>query len=190
MKNLLILHGSFSGPAEQWYPYLAEFAKRKGYDVHAPFLPDRDLLNLDNTYNLLTRNNFINSETTMVGHSSGATYILGVLQKLPQDIVIDKAILVAGLIDANLTDLLFQEVPKIHYDKLFPQIWNWDKIKKSCHKFIIIHASDDPYVPIRHAYELKEKLNGELVIIPNAKHFSTGSGGMRFKEFPELLQYL
>ena len=67
---------------------------------------------------------------------------------------------------------------------------NWKKIKQSCREFIIIQASDDPYVQMRHAEFLHKTLGGKLKIIPNGLHFSVGTGGERFREFPELLEHL
>ena len=132
----------------------------------------------------------IDSETTLIGHSSGATYILGILQRLPKDTVVRKSILVAGFVDAELTDELFKEVKKEHYHRLFPNKWDWEKIGKSCKSFVIFHSPTDPYVQMRHAEILNKELNGQLIIVSDGKHFSTGTGGERFREFPQLLQYL
>lgn len=190
MKNLLVLHGSYSDPSKNWYQYIGRKAKEMGYRVTIPKLEHIDKLNLEETYASLLKNNYIDTETTLLGHSSGATYILGILQRLPKELVVQKALLVACFVDANLTKELFQEVPKIHYQKLFPSKWNWKKIRKNCARFIIVQSSDDPYVQMRHAKILKEKLGGKLVIIPKGRHFSVNSGGERFKEFPELLKFL
>ncbi|KKS41803.1 MAG: hypothetical protein UV61_C0006G0155 [Candidatus Gottesmanbacteria bacterium GW2011_GWB1_43_11] len=190
MKNLLLLHGSYGDPNKNWYQYIGVKAQEKGYSVNIPRLPYIDKLDFDETFNFLFDQRFITNETTVIGHSSGAAYILGILQRLPKDIIIQKAILVAGFVDADLTERLFQEVPKEHYYKLFPKKWNWEKIKTSCRKFVIVQSVNDPYIQMRHAKTLEEKLNGELVILPGALHFSVNAGGKRFKEFPELLRYI
>lgn len=190
MKNLLILHGSYGNPDKNWYHYIKKHAEQKGFNVVIPQLPHTDNPSLEETYQFIINQGVINSETVLIGHSSGATLILGLLQKLPKDVIVSKSILVAGLVDSKLTDELFKVVPKAHYNKLFPKQWDWEKIKKNCHQFIIFHAPNDPYVQMRHAKELKEKLNGDLIVIPNGSHFSMSTGGERFKEFPELLQLL
>ncbi|MEK7166221.1 MAG: alpha/beta hydrolase [Patescibacteria group bacterium] len=190
MKNLLILHGSYGNPHKNWYQYVGIKAQEKGYVVNIPQLHHIDELDLDKIFQFLLEQNFINSETVIIGHSSGAAYILGILQRLPKDSVIQKAILVAGFVDAHLTKRLFQEVPQKHYFKLFPKRWNWRKIRQNCRKFIIIHSTNDPYIQMRHAKTLQEKLDGKLVIIDGGQHFSVNSGGERFKKFPDILQYL
>ncbi len=190
MKNVLILHGSFGNPDKNWYPYVGKKAQAKGYVVHIPQLTHIDKLDLDKTYTFLIEQNFINSETVLIGHSSGAAYILGIFQRVTPTLVLQKAILVAGFVDAHLTDELFQVVSKEHYYKLFPPKWDWEKIKNSCKKFIIIQSNNDPYVQMRHAEFLTKKLNGKLVIIKNGRHFSVSTGGNRFKEFPEIIYFL
>jgi len=190
MKNLLILHGSYGNPDKNWYKYLGEKAKKTGYIVHIPQLQSIDKLDLEKTYKFILEKGYINSDTTIVGHSSGATYILGILQRLPKQLIIKKAILVAGFVDANLTKKLFKEVPKVHYAKLFPKNWNWKKIKGNCDKFVIIYSNNDPYVQIRHAKTLHQKLSGKLVTVFNGSHFSVNTGGDRFKEFSQIIKYI
>ena len=190
MKNLLILHGSYGNPDKNWNRYLEGEAKKKGYVVHIPQLEHIDKLDLEKTFKTLMDKGYINSDTTIVGHSSGATYILGILQRLPESISIKKAILVAGFIDDKLTKELFKHVPKAHYAKLFPKKWDWVKIKKSCKEFIFIYSENDPYVQTRHAKTLNQKLGGKLVAFSNAFHFSINTGGERFKKFPELVNFI
>lgn len=190
MKNLLILHGSYGNPHKNWYQHVSDHAAKNGYKVTIPQLPHIDELDLEETYKLLMGQNLIDGDTTMIGHSSGATYILGILQRLPEEIIVRKSILVGGFVDANLTDVLFKEVKKEHYLKLFPKKWDWKKIKKSCKSFVIFHSPTDPYVQTRHAEILKRELNGKLITVPEGKHFSTGTGGEKFREFPQLIEYL
>jgi hypothetical protein len=190
MKNILILHGSFGNPEKNWYRYLGLKAEAKGYKVNIPQLEHIDKLNVDKTFEFLLKSGFIDSDTTIIGHSSGAAYILGILQRLPKNLAIRKAILVAGFVDDNLTRKLFKSVPKIHYAKLFPKKWDWNKIKSSCREFIIVYSDNDPYVQMRHAKTLHRRLSGKLVLFPGAFHFSVNNGGERFKSFPEIVKFI
>ncbi len=190
MKNLLILHGLGGNPLLNWYSYVADKAKEIGYRVLVPQLPDASKPNLDRTYSFLKKTFSFNSQTILIGHSSGASLALGVLQRLDNDIEIRKTILVSGFIDPNLTPKLHKYIPRSDYDYLFPETWDWNKIKKSCKEFVIFHSLSDPFVQIRHAQTMKEKLLGRLILIPEAMHFSVTSGGDRFREFPELLAFL
>lgn len=120
-----------------------------------------------------------NSDTILVGHSSGAVAILSLLENL--NIQIDKAILVAGFIDNLNWDAL---------DNLFKKPFNWEKIKKNAKEFVLIHSDNDPYVPLSHGKFLQEKLDGRLIVIKGQKHFSVTSYGEKYKKFPLLKKLL
>ena len=188
MKNALILHGIGGNPGINWYSYIVDQAKKIGYQVSVPQLPSSDKPDLNLTYKFLERAYVFDNDTVLIGHSSGASLALGILQLLPASIVIRRTILVSGFIDTNLTLELHKYIPKSDYHKLFPQEWDWEKIKQSSGDFIIFYSLSDPFVQSRHAETMKEKLSGTLIEIPNALHFSVTSGGERFKQFPELLE--
>ena len=190
IKKLIIFHGLGKKSADEWYQTLARTAENMGYKSSIPDLPSSAKPNLELTYRMTTKDYQLNSNTTLVGHSSGAVLILGILQKLPPNIVIDKVILIAGFVDPFLTDQLHSYVPRKDYTALFPQTWEWKKIKKSAKSFVIIYSSNDPYVQSRHALELHTHLGGQIVKIPNAGHFGISTGGEKFKKFEKLLDYL
>lgn len=190
MKNVLILHGIGGNPTLNWYQYIARKAREKGYTTYIPQLPSSDKPNIDLTYEFLAKAFTFDKETVIIGHSSGASLALGILQKFPKDTVIKKTILVSGFIDANLTPQLHMYIPRSDYDNLFPKSWDWEKIRGTSIDFIIFYSPSDPFVQLRHAETMKEKLHGKLILIPDVLHFSVTSGGERFREFPELVEYL
>lgn len=85
MKQALILHGTDSSPEANWFRWLEGVLGTSGYKVWLPQLPNSATPNTK-TYNdfLLSNADFeFNSETTIVGHSSGAVEVLSLLQHLP-----------------------------------------------------------------------------------------------------------
>src|SRR3990167_8971805 len=99
MKNAVILHGTGNNPDKDWIPYVKNGLEEKNYKVWAPKLPDSKKPNVDKYNPFLLSGWKYDSETVLVGHSSGAVAILSLLQNLPDGIAIDKAILVAGFIN-------------------------------------------------------------------------------------------
>lgn len=190
MKNVLILHGIGGNPMLNWYQYIAKEAKKKGYEPYIPQLPSAQKPDLELTYEAVLKDFTFNPETVLIGHSSGASLALGILQTLPDSVTIKRTILVCGFIDPNLTPELHTYIPRSDYDKLFPKKWDWEKIRRTSNDFIIFFSPSDPFVQPRHADIMKEKLDGRFIIIPDALHFSVTSGGGRFREFPELVEYL
>lgn len=181
MKNAVILHGTNGYPEENWFTWLKGELEEKGYKVWLPQLPKCDKPNVDTYNKFLIQDWEYNSETTLIGHSSGAVEILSLLENLPEGIVIDKAILVAGFIDNLNWDAL---------NELFIHSFDWDKIKSKCKKFVLIHSDNDPYVPLEHGNVLKKNLGADLILKEGQKHFSVGSFGEEYKKFPLLLELI
>lgn len=189
MKNAAILHGLGNTSQDNWFPWLKKELENRGYRVWVPDLPHFDKPNLEIVYNFVKDFPF-GSETILVGHSSGVAIILGILQKIPPEKAVKKVVLVAGFIDSKLKPELFKYVSKLDYKYHFPKKWDWQKIKNSCHNFVIFQSSSDPYVQLRHGKMLAQQLKGELIDIPDAQHFSISTKGERFKKFPEILKYI
>ena len=85
MKNALILHGTTGNSKENWFPWLKNKLENKGFRVWLPDLPGADLPSLKRYNNFLLDNKEweFNSESVIIGHSSGAIAILALLDKLP-----------------------------------------------------------------------------------------------------------
>ena len=85
MKNALILHGTGGDSKENWFQWLKKELESKGYKVWVPDLPGADKPNIRNYNQYLLDNWSFDDETVMVGHSSGAVSILGLLNIFPKD---------------------------------------------------------------------------------------------------------
>ena len=139
------------------YTAVFEEDPQGGYAVWVPDLPHAEKPNIERYNKFIFSNknwNFI-EETIIVGHSSGAVEILGLLEKLPKNIVVNKCFLVGSFINDLGWDSL---------KELFVKPFDFEKIKKHSKEFIFIHSDNDPYCPLDHAKYLAEKLNGKLII--------------------------
>lgn len=177
MKNALILHGTDGSPDGNWFGWLERNLQVKGYKVWVPALPQSEKPNIDRYNKFIFSQWKFDGESIIVGHSSGAVAILGILQALPPDVVINKAILVAGFID----DLDWEPLKELFLVPL-----DWEKIKKLSKQFILFHSDDDPYVPLAHGKELEKLLAGKLIILRGQGHFNLEKGP-EYKQFPALL---
>jgi predicted alpha/beta hydrolase family esterase len=188
MKNAIILHGTGGSPDGNWFPWLKKELEKKGYSVWVPELPGNDYPNRKTYTEFLLKNApEIDSSTIIIGHSSGAVAILGLLQALPKDSTIKAAYLVAGFKD-NLRWV--DKKGKHVLGGLFEDDYDWTAIKKKAGKFILIQSDNDPYVPMSHGSYLSIKLDGALTINPKQKHFSIETKGDEYKEFPFLLEMI
>lgn len=179
MKNAVILHGTLNSSKDNWFPWLKKQLEEKGYRVFLPDLPGADKPQIDRYNKFLLKNWEYNSETILIGHSSGAVATLGLLEVLPKKVVVKRAILVAAFKD----DLNWKPTKE-----LFLKPFDFEKIKAHCKEFVLISSDDDPYVSLEHGKYFEEKLGVPLVILKGQKHFSVESMGEKYKEFPYLLE--
>jgi len=182
MKNALILHGTNANSKSNWFPWLKEELEKKGWKVWVPDLPQSNKPSIKR-YNAFIFSNKgwkFNDNSLLIGHSSGAVAILGILQHLPKNIVVDTCILVGSFKD----DLGWETLKG-----LFEVDFDFARIKRHSKRFVFIHSDDDPYCPLEHAKYLSEKLEGELIILNNQGHFNLEKGP-EYKKFPFLLEIL
>jgi hypothetical protein len=165
MKNALILHGTNASSSDNWFPWLKKELEKKEYKVWVPNLPHAEKPNIDryNKFIFTNKDWIFDSDSIIIGHSSGAVEILGLLEAFPDDIVIDKCFLVGSFMDDLGWDSL---------KELFLKSFDFEKIMRHSIEFIFIHSDNDPYCPLEHAEYLSKKLNGKLILIKGQGHFS------------------
>lgn len=180
-KNALILHGAGNNSQGNWFPWLKTELENKGYEVFSPDLPHSDVPVLKDWLSAVKDFDF-NDETLLVGHSSGATLILRILESLPADKKIFKAILVAGFVNKGTKPDYFP-----YKDGLLETPFNWEKIKSSCLNFEFICSDNDPYqCGEEQSKILQEKLGGNLILEKDQGHFNLEVSDY-YHEFPLLL---
>lgn len=181
MKNAVILHGTDATPQDHWFNWLKQELEARNYRVWLPQLPDADRPNMQKYTQFLKGNDFkFNEETILIGHSSGAVAILGLLQSLP----VGSKIKAAFFVGAFENDLGWNGLKE-----LFIRPLDFKNIKQKADKFIFIHSDNDPYCPLEQAQHLSEKLGGELFIQKGQGHFNTDSNP-KFSKFPYLIQLI
>jgi predicted alpha/beta hydrolase family esterase len=183
MKNALILHGTDGHSKENWFDWLRVELENKRWKVWVPNLPHADKPNIDryNEFIFADKEWKFTEETVLIGHSSGAVAILGLLQALPENVQVDTCYLVGAFRNDLKWDAL---------KELFVKPFNYDSIKKKAKRFVFIHSDNDPYCPLEHAEFLAEKLDGQLIVKKGQKHFSIGSYGEEYAKFPFLLELI
>ncbi len=184
MKNALILHGTQGSSKENWFPWLKTELEKKEYKVWLPDLPGADEPDLEK-YNKYILNNDLwefNSESVIVGHSSGAVAALALLNELPENTKIGTVILVS---------VFEKDSPGGQWEpnkNLFNYKFDINKIKTKANKFVLLISDNDKYCPVEYVQKLGKELGGEVVVTHGDGHFST-SGGEKYKELPILLNY-
>jgi len=183
MQNVIIIHGAYGNPEENWFPWLREELEDLRCRVLVPKFPTPEGQNLDNWLAVFEEyKKYIDEDTIVIGHSLGPAFILSVLEDVK--VPIKLAVMVAGFVGV-LGNPDFDEINGTFTEKDF----NWDVIRTNCRDFLVYASDNDPYVPLEKGEYLAERLGGELQITPEAGHFNEAAGYMGFEELLEKIRF-
>lgn len=176
MKTVFLIHGAYGNPRNNWFPWLREELEKQGCICFAPAFPTPHNQSLENWMNVFKPFiKYVNSDTIFVGHSIGAAFVLDVLEHLKPP-PLRASCLAAGFI-SPLHNPRFDQINASFYTKTF----DWQKIKAQCKQFYVVHADNDPYVPMEQGKSLAQLLSTNMHLIKGAGHFNTTT-------FPPLLE--
>jgi len=181
MSRLILIHGSFGNPDENWFPYLkAELATR--FEIVAPQFPTGNDQTLDNWLEVFKNEiGELRENDILVGHSIGCAFILQLLSNKDSG-KIQAALLVSGFLDI----LGIDEFDEVNKTFVTPEV-DWSHIKNRIGEVKIWHGTNDPYVPITMAQKIATSLEVELVEVANGGHINSSAG---FDQFPALKEQL
>jgi predicted alpha/beta hydrolase family esterase len=180
MKNALILHGTANDSQGNWFPWLKNELEKNGYIVWCPDLPHADHPSIKNYTELIlgNKNWHFYKESIIIGHSSGGTAALMLMQGFPRSLRIRACFTVSSSKVKHGDDPI---------EGLFLEPFDFERIKAHAKRFVIFHSKDDPYVPASDGKYLSQALGGELVLKEHEGHFNLEKGP-QYKQFPELLE--
>ncbi|MBD3310385.1 serine hydrolase family protein [Candidatus Woesearchaeota archaeon] len=172
MADIIIIHGAYGSPEENWVPWLRQRLESQGNRVFVPGFPTPEDQTLENWLAVFDDYaGYMGEDTILIGHSLGAAFILTVLEKHPAK----AAFLVAGFAQP-LGIRRFDCINRTFVEKDF----DWKDIKDNCSNFCLLHSDDDPYVSLEKAKFLADKLGKKLIVVEGAGHFNKNSGYERF----------
>ncbi|MEK6840410.1 MAG: leucine--tRNA ligase [Nanoarchaeota archaeon] len=122
--NFVLLHGHTGRPNTNFFPWLKKELENRGYKVSVTKLPEPDSSNIDKKVDYVLKNENINEDTIILGHSLGGAVALKVLEKLNKPI--KKLVLAAGGMRKE---------------------WNYNKIKRNAKEIIYLRDVGDTVIP-------------------------------------------
>lgn len=185
-KRAVILHGTDGSPIElPWQAWLKNQLEAHGYEVYFPQLPDCHTPDLELYDEFLKKSGWDFSDNLLIGHSSGATAALHLLE---QDWFPDSGacVLVGTFLNEKLLENATWYEPG-QFDKLFVDVVRPENIKKKVGKFYFVHGDDDPYCSYDDARKLCAQLDGRFLTIHDGGHIAKSSG---ITELPLLIDQL
>ena len=176
--KIVLLHGKDTNPAEKWYPWLGTWAKNNGYEFFAPALPNSTDPNMAEWLAEIDRAQ-PDEETILIGHSRGGVAVLRWLEKQAPDKKVKQVILVA----TNSGRLADKAIAKeSNYGFYTETGYDFAKIKTHCPNFLVLHSTNDPWVPFSAGEFNAAGLAAKFMKFTNRRHF-----GPDTKEIPELI---
>lgn len=168
VKRAFIIHGWEGYPNEGWKPWLKSKLEKNWFEVFVPAMPNTKHPKMSEWVEHLAKLvGMPDKNCYFIGHSLGCITILRYLENLEKRQEVGGSVFVAGFSD----NLGIEQIKSFFIEPI-----DWNKIKPNCKKFVAIHSDNDPYVPLKYGDIFKEKLNAELVIEHNMKHFSGDDG--------------
>lgn len=186
MKRAVILHGTDGSPTElTWQGWLVEQFERSGYEVFFPQLPECHTPNLAVYDRFLRDSGWDFTDNVVIGHSSGATTLLHLLQQewFPH---IKAAVLIGTFLNERLLNAASWYEPG-QFDNLFVETVDPETIKQHADAFYFVHGDNDPYCDYDEARALSAKLDGTFITMPGAGHIAKSANVL---ELPELITIL
>jgi len=169
-KRVFIIHGWEGYPEEGWRPWIKNELEKRGFTAFVPAMPDTKHPKMDAWLGHLTKVVGIPDENCyFIGHSLGCITILRYIETLKENQKVGGVVFVSGF----TSNLGYEEL-----ESFFKKPIEWERIKSHCNKFVAIHSDNDPYVSLHYGKIFKEKLNAEIIIEHNMKHFSGDDGIM------------
>jgi predicted alpha/beta hydrolase family esterase len=177
-KHIVIIHGAYGSPAENWFPWLSGKLTEDGHRVSVPILPTPEGQTLSNWLNIFEEQvGKLDENMILVGHSLAPGFILNLLER--SSVKILGIFLVSGF----LGKLGLEDFDPINESFVCGQ-FDWDKIRGNAGSIYVFNSDNDPYVPLEKGEELSNELGVELNVIHNGGHINADAG---YKEVPFLL---
>lgn len=170
--KVYIIHGWGATSRSDWFPYLKEKLKERGYSVSIPIMPDTDNPRIK-PWVFKLQSLKVDVKTIFVGHSVGCQTILRFLEKYTGNV--DQVILVAPWLTINKNNLDENEEWSVAKPWAETPI-DFKKIRNKANKFIVIYSQNDPYAILKDVKKLIKELNATEVNVGNKGHICQGDG--------------
>lgn len=183
MTNVAVVHGTFGKPFENWFPWLEAELTKKDIKCLVPQFPTPSGQSYENWEKLLTYYvsiGAIDSESILIGHSSGAPFLVKYLINNPT--VIKGLITVSGF---NHFVSGMEAFDNLNSDFYFEP--NTEALNKSTKNVQCFQSDNDPYLPPNVLASFIESVGGKSHLVKDAGHFNADAG---YKEFHQIMEFI
>lgn len=173
-KRAYIIHGWCGHPSEGIKPWLKSKLEENNYLVESRQMPNADFPIVKEWVDFMKEMiNDPDKDVTLIGHSLGCPAILHYLESLPEGIVIDKVVMIAGVVNK------INNISEEQNNFIMPWLQNnldVKKIKKSVNKIFAFFSDNDPFIPLETEEIMREKFGAKTFIESKKGHFNEKDG--------------
>ena len=189
MGNIFIIHGSYSSPQENWFPWLKKELSKLSHKVLVPQFPVPPANKQNSSYSghklsewiktLDDYNKYIDNDTIFIAHSRGCVFTYHYLAKI-------KSPISATFLIAPWINFIWYPKNNKKIDSFHKVPFDWKKIKKGSRYFEVYQSTNDD-TPVTEGKKIAKYLNAKLIICKNAGHFNVAYD-KKYAKFPLLLK--
>jgi uncharacterized protein len=180
MAVVVIIHGTYGKPTENWFPWLADELRRRGVTVFVPSFPTPENQSPETWHRAFDQQVKVpaGKRPILIGHSLGAGFILDLLQDYDLHA---RAVFLASGFTGQLGLKDFDPLNNAFVNRTF----DWSLIRERAGDIHIYHGDNDPYVPLEKARDLARELHVTPTILKSGGHLNASAG---YTSFPALLK--
>ncbi len=189
MLNYFIVHGSFSNPYANWFPWLyEEIEKTKPKEMEEPicYVPQFPTgvgkQNYDNWKKVMlsyASAGLLTNETTIFAHSIAPAFVCKFF--IEHKIRVKRLVFVCGFNNYFGVSEDYDEVNKTMFAD------DIKKVKEYAEDIVCIYSDNDPYVKKEAEEDFANIVSNKQIIIAGGGHLNKGAG---YTELKELLNYI
>lgn len=181
--KFVLIHGYKGGAEKNFFPWLKNELKKRGYEVFCPNLPNPFQPKISEQINYILNNFEIDENTVLVGHSLGCAVILKLLENFKRKV--KKVVLVAPSLRFKFKDKKSRPFLK----KAFGWQLDLAKIKDKTDNFVILADLKDHIIFIEDTREIANHLGAKNVeVVARKAHFCSKQEPHILKETLEFLK--
>jgi predicted alpha/beta hydrolase family esterase len=174
--RIVCIHGYKSSPSQHFWPKLHDALREAGHEVIAPELPSADApLCADWVEAILCSIHRPGGDTIYIAHSLGGVALLHYFEQASD---------MAGTPKSSILIGVPFYVAHERFASFFHPAVDFDTVQWKSQEFSILHAKDDPVVPVEHAQRYAKALHGEMRIVETGGHFTSAD------DLPPILDFI
>ncbi|MEW6713719.1 MAG: alpha/beta hydrolase [Nitrospirota bacterium] len=183
-NNVLVLHGSFGSPYENWFPWLHGEVAKSGGRCFVPCMPTPVGQTFENWAHIIdgyAEAGCLGQDTVIVAHSSACAFAVKYLTN--RGLHVQRIVCVAGF-NGFLSG-------NADFNKINAEFYITPEVLASANKYsrdiICFYSSTDPYLPLTTLSAFCSEIGGKAIEVTEGGHFNAAAG---YSEFPLLLPHV